>query len=109
LDALVSDPAGRPPMCVEERFAGLLDNMAADEAPKLFAIFQEYGERVDARIAGWGLAFENHAEVFSTDSQLRMSLSEPENALRGFTFGSHIRARLVWVDPNAATPAADLD
>ncbi|SMD20699.1 hypothetical protein [Kibdelosporangium aridum] len=38
---------------------------------------------------------------------MRISLETPENALRLFTFGSHIRARLVWFNPDAATPAED--
>jgi hypothetical protein len=38
---------------------------------------------------------------------LRITLQAPENALRMFKFGSHIRARLVWFNPDAATPAED--
>ncbi|MGH3624505.1 MAG: hypothetical protein ACRDQ5_22420, partial [Sciscionella sp.] len=68
---------------------------------------QEYGERVDARIAAWGMVFEDHAEVVGVDRGLRMSLQTPEDALRGFNFGSHIRARLVWFNPDAVTPAED--
>ena len=70
---------------------------------------QEYGERVDGRIAAWGMAFADHAEVVSVTRGLRMSLQAPENALRMFKFGSHVRARLVWFNPDAATPAADDD
>jgi hypothetical protein len=104
LDALVPDPAGKPPICGAESFTALLDGMAADEAPGLFAIFEEYGDRVDARIAGWGMAFEDHAEVVSVDRSLRMLVTVPEDALPGFTFGSHIKARLVWVKPECRTP-----
>jgi hypothetical protein len=76
----------------------------ADNAPRLFAVVQEYGQRVDARIAGWGLAFDGRAEVVSTDGQLRMKLTAPEQGLRAFHFGSHIRARLVWFNAEAMTP-----
>lgn len=65
---------------------------------------QEYGERVDAVIAAWGVAFPDHAEIVG--HQLRMSVRAPENALRMFTVGTHIRARLVWFNPDAATPNA---
>ena len=77
------------------------------EAPRLFAVVQEYGERVDGRIAAWGLAFDDHTEVFSVGRTQRMCLQVPENALRLFKVGSHIRARLVWFDPDAATRAGD--
>jgi hypothetical protein len=70
----------------------------------MFAIVEEYGERVDAWIAGWGMAFDDRAEVISVQGGLRMSLRSPENALRGFGFGTHIKPRLVWVNPDAATP-----
>ncbi|MGH3905992.1 MAG: hypothetical protein ACRDTE_17690 [Pseudonocardiaceae bacterium] len=103
----MTDPAEPTPLCDEPEFAALLEEMVADEAPRLFAVVQEYGERVDGRIAAWGMAFDDHAEVVSVGRGMRMSLQAPENALRLFKFGSHIRARLVWFNPNAATPAED--
>ncbi|MGH3949263.1 MAG: hypothetical protein ACRDSE_09095 [Pseudonocardiaceae bacterium] len=104
LDALVPDPSGMAPLCDEQQFTTILKNMVADEAPRLFAVVQEYGERVDARIAAWGIAFDDHAEVISIERGLRMSLQTPESALRGFRVGSRIGARLVWFDPEAVTP-----
>jgi hypothetical protein len=53
------------------------------------------------------MAFADHAEVVSVEHTQRMSLQAPETALRLFTFGSHVRARLVWFNPDAATPAKD--
>jgi hypothetical protein len=97
----------RQPLCDEPAFAAILEEMVADEAPRLFAVVQEYGERVDGRIAAWGMAFADHAEVVPVKRGLRMSLQAPENALRMFKFGSHIRARLVWFNPDAATPTED--
>jgi hypothetical protein len=108
LDRLVVDPTGRPPMCDEEMFVSILDEMVADEAPRMFAIVQEYGERVDARIAGWGMSFDDRAVAFDTEGTI-MKLQAAENALRGFGFGSHIRPRLVWVDPSLATLPAPED
>lgn len=95
LDGFVPDPTGMPPLCDEPEFAELLNSIVAHEAPRLFAIVEEYGERVDGRIAAWGMAFTDHAEVVSAERTQRMSLQSPENAPRLFTFGSHIRARLV--------------
>ncbi|MFE0020568.1 hypothetical protein [Amycolatopsis sp. NPDC059021] len=107
LDDLVPDPRGMEPVCDEDEFAEILAEMVADEAPRLFAVVQVYGERVDARIAAWGMAFHDHAEVVPVRRGPRMNLLAPENALRMFKFGSHVQARLVWFDPDAATPVED--
>jgi hypothetical protein len=104
LAAFVTDPSERAPLCDEAEFTALLDNMVADEAPRLFAVVQEYGERVDGWIAAWGMAFSDHTEVVSYEHTVRMSLAAPENALRRFQLGGHIQARLVWFNPDAATP-----
>lgn len=96
LDVLIPDPTGKPPLCGESLFQELLEGLVTDEAPQLFAIAQEYGERVDCRIAAWGLAFANHAEVVSVQGGLRMRLAEPEDALCCFNMGSFVRAHLVW-------------
>nr|BFE99959.1 hypothetical protein GCM10020241_16350 [Streptoalloteichus tenebrarius] len=104
---MVPDPSGRTPLCGEPEFAALLKNMVADDAPRLFAVVLEYGERVDAHVAAWGLAFADHAEVVSAESKLWMSSRDPEKALRAFRCGRHIRARLVWFNPDAATPPGE--
>ncbi|MEV0701179.1 hypothetical protein AB0I53_25180 [Saccharopolyspora sp. NPDC050389] len=80
-----------------------MESIVADEAPRLFAVVQEYGDRVDSRIAAWGMAFPDHAEVVSVHDGLRMRLPEAESALHGFRIGNFIRAHLVWFNPDAAT------
>ncbi len=107
LDVFVPDPTGMTPLCDEGEFAALIENMVADEAPRLFAVVQEYGQRVDGVIAAWGIAFEDHAEVVSADGRLYLRLQAPQHAVRRFHVGTHIRAHLVWFNPNAATPADD--
>lgn len=102
LDALIPDPTGMEPLCGEEDFASMMEGDVADEAPKVFAVVQEYGNRVDYRIAAWGIAFDDHAEVVAVDRGMRMRLREPESALRGFAWGSHISSHLVWVTSKAA-------
>jgi hypothetical protein len=109
LDSLVKDPAGRPPLADAEGFAAILRGMVADYAPRLFAIVQEYGERVDARIVAWGMAFEDRAFAVSDDGSTRHESESPEDILFGFGFGTHIQPRLVWVDPSAATPDEDIE
>lgn len=104
LDYLVRDPSGMEPLCGEDEFAARLRCLVAAAAPRVFAIVQEYGERVDARIGGWGVAFGDHAEVVSLDGGLRMRLRDPADALDGFRVGSRIRAHLVWLDADVASP-----
>ena len=105
LDEFIPDPTGLAPLYDEPEFSAMVDTMVADEAPRLFAVVQEYGDRVDAAIAAWGLAFADHAELVTAGRRVHMDLRTPEHALRLFSAGSHLHARLVWFDPNAATPA----
>ncbi|MGH2886650.1 MAG: hypothetical protein ACRDPA_28825, partial [Solirubrobacteraceae bacterium] len=93
------DPDTLTPLYGEAEFAELIAELVAEEAPRLFAVVQEYGERVDGRIAAWGMAFENGAEVIGVDRGIHVSMQSPERAVRGFTCRPHIMARLVWVDP----------
>lgn len=109
LDTLVHDPPELGPLCDEEEFAAILEGMVADEAPRLFAVIQEYGERADGWIAAWGMKFDDRTEIISVEGGMRMTLQAPEAALRGFAWSSHIRSRLVWFNPDATTPAAEDD
>jgi len=102
LEFPVPDPTGLTPLADESRFAAILERMVCERAPRLFAVVQEYSERVDAAIAAWGMAFAGHAEVVSVTGGVRMSLNAPEGALIAFGVGDHVRARLVWLD--AVTP-----
>ncbi len=107
-DAPVPDPADAPPWCDETRFASILEQLVADDAPRVFAVIQEYGTRLDAWIVAWGMAFDDHAEVISVEGSTRMSLQSPDTALLGFhEADEHIHARLVWFNPDAVTPADD--
>jgi hypothetical protein len=103
MDALVRDPAGMTPVGDEAQFGAMLECMVADYAPRIFAVVQEYGTRVDGKIAAWGMAFEDRAELVSISGGTRMSVQSPDEGVRRFRFGSHITPRLVWVNPAAAT------
>ncbi|MDA3643718.1 hypothetical protein LZ318_12255 [Saccharopolyspora indica] len=103
LDALIADPSGMPPMCDEPQFNAITADMVTETAPRLFAVLQEYGERVDVRIVAWGMAFGDHVEIISIDSSLCMKLRSPADAQRAFTWGSHVTGRLVWAS-GAAEP-----
>lgn len=101
---LMPDPAGMLPFGTEEEFDEAVVEMVVDEAPRLFAVVQEYGARVDARIAGWGLAHEDHVDVIGVGNSVHLGASRPEDMLRYFHRRDLITARIVWPDPTAATP-----
>jgi hypothetical protein len=91
------DPATLAPLCAEAEFAELINELVADEAPRLFAVVQEYGKRADGRIAAWGLAFEDRATIVGVDHDIQLHLRSPERAVRAFSHRPHITAHLVWV------------
>ncbi|MFC9858479.1 MULTISPECIES: hypothetical protein [unclassified Streptomyces] len=82
-----------------EDFQVLLDDLVTDSAPRMFAVVQELGEREDAWVAAWGLAFEDRAEVVGVHGRTRMSLRSPEAALRYFSPDKATRPRLIWARP----------
>ena len=88
-------PGDLEPLCGEEEFAQEVRELVADEAPRVFALVEEYGERVDGRIVAWGMAFNDCAEVVSVDGGLHLSLASPERAHR--VFSRRRKIRLVWV------------
>ncbi|MBB5955875.1 hypothetical protein FHS29_002456 [Saccharothrix tamanrassetensis] len=99
---LADDSAGeaqsdQPPSFTEAEFAALIQGMVTDNAPRVFAVVQEYGERQDARVGAWGMAFPERADVVSADGTFTMSLQRPEGALRAFE-PPGVAARLVWVE-----------
>jgi hypothetical protein len=94
--ATAVDPDTLAPLCDEAEFTKLIDELVTEHAPRLFAVVQEYGERVDGQIAAWGMAFEDGAEVIGTDRTQHLSLRSPERAVRAFSCRPHITARVVW-------------
>ena len=70
---------------------------------------QEYGERVDGRIAAWGLAFEDYADVIGLDHSTYLGLRSPERAIRLFSRHPHITARLTWAHPDLRVTAQDAE
>lgn len=103
----LEDPATLPPVGSREEFTAIVDSIVADSAPRVFAIVHEYGDRVDGRIVGRGMAFEDRAVVVDVDGGMTMSLQTPHNALYYFAYDNHFTPRLVWVNPAAASPTED--
>jgi len=95
------------PLCAEPEFAALLRMLVADCAPRLFALVEEAGERLDGRLFAWGMAFEDHAEVVGVDRVIRGSFESADSAQR--LFSCRAKMRLVWYDPHAATQYAEAD
>ncbi|MCT2582368.1 hypothetical protein JT362_04430 [Actinophytocola sp. S1-96] len=85
-------------MCGEDEFAELMKELIDEEAPRLFAVVQELGERVDGRIAAWGMAFADHVEVIA-DCGTRLSLRDPDRACHLLSLAPDVTARLVWITP----------
>ncbi|MET7990377.1 hypothetical protein ABZU76_05655 [Amycolatopsis sp. NPDC005232] len=85
------------PLCGQEEFTELVADMVKSSAPRLFAIVQEYGERVDARISAWGLDFDDKIEILDVDGRLRMSLMSTDRALWMFSRHPDVSAEVVWV------------
>ncbi|SRR5216683_1194480 len=92
-----------PPLCGEEEWARLTAEMVAEYRPRLFAVFQDCGERFDSRIAAWGLAFDGCAELVDTVTGRHASLPSAEQALALYTRKPLVTARVVWADPGTAT------
>ena len=75
----------------EEEFAQEVAELVADEAPRVFALVQEYGERIDGRVIAWGMAFDDHAEVVGVHRRLRGSFPSAGRARRAFSRRAKIR------------------
>jgi hypothetical protein len=91
------------PIGTEEEFAAALATFVTGVAPRVFAIVQEYGPRVDARIAGWGLAHEDHVDVIGDGNDVHLGASSPEDMLSLFGGQDRITARIVWPGPTDAS------
>ncbi|MGH3771602.1 MAG: hypothetical protein ACRDRW_09440 [Pseudonocardiaceae bacterium] len=103
-DTPEEDISTLPPLCDEATFAALVDELVANEAPRLFALVAEFGERVNGEIAAWGMAFEDHVEIVSVEDGSSINLSSLELATHIFSHHPTITARVVWVNPDAASP-----
>lgn len=88
---------GELTLCGEDEFAELMRDMVDIEAPRLFAVVQVRGERIDCRIAAWGMAFADHAWVVG-DCGTLLSARSPERVCHLMSRDPDVTAELVWVD-----------
>lgn len=84
------------PLGDAQTFAALLAEMVADQAPRVFAVVQEYGDRLDGRIAAWGMAFDESVAVFGTSGTMFVSPRSPEDMTDRFRGGADVTPRVVW-------------
>lgn len=96
-DALPFSPPG--PLGTEAEFTALIEGMVAEFAPRLFAVVQEYGERLDGRLAAWGLAFDDHVEVLDADGRHYLSLGSVGRAAILYAEPPNVSTRVVWWRP----------
>ena len=98
-DELASDErwGDEEPLCDEEEFAQEVRELVADEAPRVFALVEERGERADGWIVAWGMVFEDRVEVISENRGLRMTVHSIDRVQR--VFSRRRKIRLVWADP----------
>jgi hypothetical protein len=103
--AIAEPPCSEEELCSEEEFAQEIREIVAEEAPRVFALVEEHGERVDGWIVGWGLAFDDRVEVLGANGRLRMTLNSVERAYR--VFSRRRKIRLVWTQPAVSGYASD--
>ncbi len=90
------------PLGSEEEFAQEVRELVAEEAPQMFALVEEYGERVDGRIIGWGVVFEDRVEVLGVDGGLRASFASTEQVR--CRYSRYRKIRLVETSPAPSHP-----
>jgi hypothetical protein len=94
-----------------EEFGRLMRERAVADAPRLFALVEEHGEKEDVRVAGYGLAYEDRADVNTVEGDFRLDSQSAESARALFEISSRSigvrRVHVVWVDET--TPAVHQD
>jgi hypothetical protein len=92
---------------MEVVLAYVLHEMAREEAPRLFALVEEYGCGEDVRVAGYGLAYEDRADVNSVEGDLQLHAQSAESVRTLFEASSRSagvrRVHVVWLGEAAAT------
>lgn len=96
-------PDEQKPVCDEEEFAEIAEELVADYAPRLFGLIAEVGERVDGHLIAWGMAFEDYVDVTMIYQRRLRRFSSVDSAHRAFSRRGKVR--LVWYNPDAATPS----
>ena len=88
-----------PPRGMKESvFAEEINKMVAAEAPKIFALVAEIGDRVDAMITGWCVDLPDRTEVISVSTNgARGNFRSVEHARKLLSAGGKVKLRPVSV------------
>lgn len=92
---------GTPPPAVmsAETYEEMVTMIVAENAPRRFAVVQDWGDHVDGRVAAWGMAFPDHVDIVDAEGGPRMRLTSPRLALIAYSRRPDVTARLMWIDP----------
>lgn len=94
------------PPWTREEFTGLMRELAVCEAPRLFALVEEYGEGQDARVAGYGLAYEDRVDANSVEGGFQLHSQSAESARTLFEISSWSTGaalvHVVWLSEGGA-------
>lgn len=102
-----ADPVELSPIGDEELFATEIKMMVVDDAPRVFALCEEIGDRVDATTIAWGMDFNDRVEVVSAaDDGVSGVFGSAERARWLFSAHDKIKVRLVWVHDTVSSQAA---
>jgi hypothetical protein len=90
------------PSMSEQTYAAIMDELVHESAPSRFAVVQDYGTRVDGRVAAYGIATTEGATVIDDGGVL--SLRDADSSALIYARPPHVTARVVWID---AEPQVD--
>ncbi|MCE6997765.1 hypothetical protein LZG04_23610 [Saccharothrix sp. S26] len=84
-----------------------MHELAIGAAPRLFAIVEQYDDPKEIRVAGYGLAYEDRAEVNSVEGDFRLTSDSSDHARTVFEISSKSagvrRAHVIWLDGTRST------
>ncbi|GAA2662854.1 MULTISPECIES: hypothetical protein [Actinosynnema] len=96
--------ADGPESAADARAADFLRRIrreAREQAPRVFAIVYEIGDREDCEVAAYGLAFPDRAETTAVDDGHHTRSESAEHALAlyaRFAAAENLRTHLLWLD-----------
>jgi hypothetical protein len=91
------DPGSLP--ITPERYEETVQYLVRADAPRRFAIVQDWGTHYDARVAAWGLAMGERTQIIDADVGPRMTVDSIRLALMLYAHAPHVTARVCWIDP----------
>ncbi|MCE7009949.1 hypothetical protein LWC34_45160 [Kibdelosporangium philippinense] len=94
---------GSQPSIEEVAVTKTVSEMAADQAPKMFAIALEYHVAFKIQFVAWGMAFDGYAYVVMYDGNMQFLTTDADGALKCFPKTGNVTPRLIWVGPSPAT------